>query len=427
MRQIGRRQLLGGLGIGTLGATLPTALLANDAPAFAAIRTLVTRYVRQRKVAGMVAAIGLGQGGLRTISAGRLAIGVPEKVDRDTLWRIYSMTKPVTGMAAMLLIEDGVLGLDQPIHEILPQFREMTVLKRPAGPLGDVEPARTAITIRHLLTHTAGLGYNIVSKGPIRDAYIASGINPGLVTRLAIPSIVRSEPARSFKAFADNLAKLPLVYQPGTKWSYSVGLDLLGYIIELAAGMPFESFLKKRLFDPLGMTSSFFTVPKARAADLAFNYAVLRNLLVPIDPGIGSVFTDKPSFPFGGAGLVSSARDYDRFLHMLMNYGALNGSRVMAEATARLAMSNLLPAGVDKSAMLVKGDFGAGGLVGYGGAGSAFGWAGAAGTIGFVDPVQKLRAACYAQYMPYSAYPLNEQFIQAIQMDIEDSGWRFTA
>ena len=153
------------------------------------------------------------------------------KADIDSLYRIYSMTKPITGMAVMMLIDEGKLGLDQPLAEMLPKFAEMKVQKEFDGGIApdDLEPAQRPITIRHLLTHTAGLGYSIVQKGPIKDAYEAAGLVPGQVTRLPMLKELfdQAEPLGSLEAFADGLAEMPLVAQPGTRWSYSVSIDLL--------------------------------------------------------------------------------------------------------------------------------------------------------------------------------------------------------
>src|SRR3546814_8297297 len=145
-----------------------------------------------------------------------------------TFWRLYSMTKPVTGMAAMLLIEEVRMALDQPIADFLPAFANMTVQNTPDGSITDVRPAKGPITVRQLLTHSAGLGYNIIQKGPIRDAYNAAGFLGGQVSRLPIPGFPPSSSAPCLAVFSDRLAHLTLVYEPGTRWSYSVGLDQVG-------------------------------------------------------------------------------------------------------------------------------------------------------------------------------------------------------
>ncbi|MDZ7588248.1 MAG: serine hydrolase domain-containing protein [Parasphingorhabdus sp.] len=216
--------------------------------------------------------------------------------------------------------------------------------------------------------------------------------------------MLRGIVAPDFGTFIDRLAQLPLVYQPGTRWSYSIGLDVMGYVIQQVSGMPFDAFLQKRIFNPLDMRSTFFTVPENRAVDLATNYAVVAGNVLPIDTGANSIYLDQPNFPFGGSGLVGSARDYDRFLGMLLGFGKLGDTRIMKPETARLGMSNLLPEGVTVGTQLrIEGGFGAGGLVGAGTATSpagTFGWGGAAGTMAFVDTLRGFRAGGYTQYMP---------------------------
>ncbi len=408
--------------IGTLGSISPASAFLFENNQFPKLTKIINDYVATKKVAGMMAAIGMGDAAPLSIAAGTLALDNDKAVDLDTLWRVYSQTKPITGMAAMMLIEDGVMKLDQPIADFLPEFADMKVLKNPNGALDDVIPARTKITIRHLLTHTAGLGYSIISQGPIRAAYVEQGINPGQVSRNTLPGFPKVPDTPDIVTFSKRLAALPLVYEPGTKWSYSIGLDLLGYVIQVAAGMPLEEFLQKRMFGPLGMKDTFFQVPQDRIKDFASNYAPFGGTLFPIDLAQNSIYLDKPPFAFGGAGLVCSARDYDKFLHMLMGFGALNGTRVMTEATAKLGMSNLLPEGADlKGSWVVNQGFGAGGRVGIGTALSplgTYGWGGAAGTAAFVDTQRKIRAGGYTQYMPSNVYPFQSNFPKYVYEDL---------
>lgn len=415
---LSRRAFVGGAM--ALGASLRFAA----SPAFAAtapwpgVTAMVGDYVRSGKVAGAVAAMALGQGEAAMIARGSLTFGLEGAVDGDSLFRIYSMTKPITGMAAMMLVEDGKLALDQPLAEILPKFAQMQVQRVPDGSLRDLVPAARPITIRHLLTHTAGLGYSIIQKGPIKTAYVRAGLVPGAISRLPLPGFGRGESVQSLALFADRLAAMPLVYQPGTRWSYSVGLDLLGRVIEVVSGQSFDRFLKERLFDPLGMTSTFFTVPRKEAHRLTTNYGVIGGMLLPLDPAALSVFLDRAGAPFGGSGLVSSPRDYDRFLRMLQGLGHFDGRQVMKEETVRLATSNLLPPGiVTKGTFANGGGFGAGGRVGLGPEEGTFGWAGAAGTIGFVDIKRGWRGAFYAQYMPADAWPAQRKFPEIAMTD----------
>jgi len=421
--QMSRRSLLRSgawLGAGAALGGLPHVAFAQDTAKWPNVAKLIEGYVSSRKLANVVAALGWDQNAPDVVASGNLAIGVDAPARIDSLYRIYSMTKPVTGMAAMILIDEGKLGLDQPLAEILPKYANMQVQKTYDGSLTDLEPAKRPITIRHLLTHTAGLGYGIIQKGPIKKAYEDAGLIPGQVTKLPIGALFgRGTPVRSLEQFADGLAAIPLVAQPGTRWLYSVGLDLMGRVIEVASGQPFDAFLKARIFDPAGMTSTFFEVPDSEIGRLTTNYGIVQGNLVPIDPANQSVYTDPPAFPFGGAGLVSSARDYDRFLRMLLGYGKIDGKRVMSELAVRVGTSNLLPEGVDLSGALggVQG-FGAGGRVGMGEQAGTYGWGGAAGTVGFVDMRRGMRATMMTQYMPSETYPLTAEFTQAVLADL---------
>lgn len=341
----------------------------------------------------------------------------------DTIFRIYSMTKPITGMIAMMLIDEGKLGLDQPIAEILPAFARMTVQNTPDGSITDVRPAKTPITVRHLLTHTSGLGYSITQKGPLKAAYEAAGLVPAQVSHLQIPGLSVRKTLPSLAAFADTLATMPLVYEPGTVWSYSVSLDLLGRVIEVVAGKPFDTVVAERIFGPCGMTSSGFRVAPANKDRLTSNYALVGGHLAPLDPAATSIYLDPPAYPFGGAGLVSSPRDYDRFLAMLLNWGTIDGTRVMSERAVRLGTSDLLPFGADRSridfgANAPAAGFGAGGRVGIGADAGTYGWSGAAGTVGFISYRAGLRAGLFTQYMPNAALPVQHEFEQSVRADV---------
>jgi CubicO group peptidase (beta-lactamase class C family) len=403
---------------GAATAFIPSQIWAAAAEKYPTIKAQFDAYVSAKKLAGMAAAIGRGSAAADLISVGTIAQGDSTPVDMDSLWRVYSMTKPITGMAAMILVGEGKMKLDQPIADFLPEFANMTVLSDPANSLAAV-PAKTQITIRHLLTHTAGLGYSIITKGPLLTAYLENGITPGIVSRFPIPGAPPSAPTPDLKTFSERLAKLPLIAEPGTKWSYSIALDLMGRVIEAVSGMDFEAFLKTRIFEPLKMTSSFFQVPASETKRFVTNYAPINGVLFPIDPAATSIYLDKPAFAFGGAGLVCSARDYDRFLSMLLNGGTLDGVTVMSPETAALGMSNLLPQGIDMKGTFAEGaGFGAGGRVGLGAQEGTYGWGGAAGTVAFVSTKLKLRATGMAQYMPSDVYPIHAEFSKWVMQDI---------
>lgn len=412
---LSRRAVMRGGAAALAGGVLAGPLLAQKAQDWPKVARFVSDAVRQRKVAGMVAALGWQQRAPDYITAGTRSFGGRDVVGADTLWRIYSMTKPITGIAAVMCIEDGKLALDQPLHEILPAFRNLWVQKTYDGPVSrdNLEELKRPITIRHLLTHTAGLGYTIVQQGPIRAAYIARDLSPAVLSRLQLANEVFGPPPRyDLATFADKLAEVPLVEQPGTRWRYSVSMDLLGRVIEVISGQRFDTFLKRRIFDPCGMTSTFFQVPGSEAHRLAANYFILGGMPLPLDPPDASVFLDKPPFPFGGSGLVSSARDFDRFLQMLAGRGAIGGEQVMSEASVALATSDLFPDTLAPGGGF-RGDefgFGAGGLVGRGEAAGTYGWFGAAGTSGLVNTRLALRTTLMTQYMPAEAYPYQEEF-----------------
>ncbi|MGH6652979.1 MAG: serine hydrolase domain-containing protein [Sphingopyxis sp.] len=422
---VSRRAMLGGLALGGTGLLLPQAAWAykeGGAQLYPATSAFIKGFVERRELAGTLAAIGKGQEEASFFGAGVQSLSDGVAVGPDTLWRLYSMTKPVTGIAAMLLIEDGKMKLDQPIADFLPAFAKMTVQNTPDGSITDVRPAKTMITVRHLLTHTAGLGYNIIQKGPIKKAYDDNGIVGGQASRLPLPGFPPVTPAPSLAAMADRLAALPLVYEPGTKWSYSIGLDLMGRVIEVVSGQSFDAFLQARLFGPLGMASTGFMVAAKDVGRFTSNYAAFGGALIPFDPATSSIYLDKPPYPFGGGGLVSSARDYDRFLAMLLGEGETRGERVMKVETARLAMSNLLDDSVDRKGSFVEGQgFGAGGRVSLptspGGEG-LFGWAGAAGTIGFVHRKLGYRVGGYTQIMPPETVSFQAKFGETVVKDI---------
>ncbi|MXP43209.1 serine hydrolase domain-containing protein [Allopontixanthobacter sediminis] len=421
-----RRSLLRGgawLGAGAALAGLPmgAAAFAKDSTASATwtnVAAMVNKYAGS-PLANMVASMGWGQQSPEIIAKGTLALGGATSAGIDSLYRIYSMTKPITGMAAMMLIDEGKLGLDQPLAEILPAYANMKVQRTPDGSITDTVPADRPITIRHLLTHTAGLGYGIIQKGPIKDAYEEMGLIPGQVSRIPIPGLGRGVPVTSLEAFADGLATLPLVYQPGTTWSYSVSLDLLGRVIEVVSGVPFDEYLATNIFKPCGMTSTWFQVPESEIGRLTANYGVVGGALLPIDPANASIYTLKPAFPFGGAGLVSSPRDYDRFLRMLLGYGKIDGTRVMGELAVRVGTSNLLPEVVDTAGTFADGaGFGAGGRVGLREQAGTYGWGGAAGTVALVNMKIGLRASLFTQYMPSDAFPVHGAFPVAVVADL---------
>jgi CubicO group peptidase (beta-lactamase class C family) len=421
---IGRRGFLGWSGVLAATTALAPAQLWAKAAAekYPTIKAEFDAYVSSGKLPGVLATIGRGNAAADIVAVGTIAQGDKTPVDVDSLWRVYSMTKPITGIAAMILIGEGKMKLDQPIADFIPEFAQMQVLTDPDNSLASV-PAKNQINVRHLLTHTAGLGYGIITKGPLLALYNEQGINPAIFSRFPIPGQAVPAPTPDLKTFAERVAKLPLIAEPGTKWSYSIALDLLGRVIEVASGMDFGTFLNIRIFEPLKMTSSYFQVPASETKRFVTNYAPMNGILFPVDPAGTSIYLDKPAFAFGGAGLVCSAHDYDRFLHMLQNGGELDGARIMSAETVALATSNLLPAGVKTEGTFIDGaGNGAGGRVGLGEFEGTFGWGGAAGTVAFVDTKRKLRAVCMAQYVPSNVYPFHQDFAKWVLKDLGIQG-----
>lgn len=423
--------LLAGTALHAQAAPQPRPAPATQSNAtLPATQTLFDGYVAAKKMPGIVGAFGGAGMPTQFVAAGRISTdpGAP-LAGPDSLWRIYSMTKPVTAMAAMILVEEGKLKLDQPISDFFPGFKSMKVLTSPDTSLDSV-PAKTPITVRHLLTHTAGLTYSIGAKGPLLKEVERLGLTPGAISAQS-EAVARAARPKTLAEFAERAATVPLIAEPGTKWSYSMGLDVMAAVVEKAAGQPFENFVQARLFTPLKMTSTYWTVPGGEVGRFATNYVFMGDAMVPFDPAATSVYLQPPSFPYGGAGLVSSARDYDRFLHMLQNGGELDGVRVMKAETAALAMSNLLPPGVTFEGV----GGGTGGTqaqvpMGYGAGGSVYladnpagaskgtyGWGGAAGTIAWVDPTRKMRGTVMVNYFPAEKWPLRQEVPAALLKD----------
>jgi CubicO group peptidase (beta-lactamase class C family) len=386
-----------------------------------AVRRLLDGYVADKKIAGAAAALSYGGSPPAYLSAGRIALDSPVRFDENSLCRIYSMTKPVTGVAAMMLVEDGRLALDQPVADVLPEFRSLRVAIDIQKSM-ESRPAVKTMTMRHLLTHTSGLSYWTPESGDgaLPKAYRERGITPGNYgPRLNRPGY--GPQAKNLVEMVKRVAELPLLCEPGTAWNYSIGLDVMGLVIERVTGKGFDVFLRERLFDPLGMSSTGFQVAPKNAARLTTNYNVTPEGLRPIDAAATSVWLRPPTLLAGGAGLVSTARDFARFGATLLGDGALGRVRVMKPETARLARSNLLPVGVVYSG----GGFGAGGLVVLSGGYTrfappgSFGFGGAAGTLWFIDPARRGNRVFMTQLMPPHPYPIRDDMAAAVEADLK--------
>lgn len=422
---LSRRTLLRGasmLGAGAALAGWPLSrafAAAGTEAQWPAVTALVEKYVARRKVSGMIAALGWRDNAPAFIARGREGFDDADVSSPTSLFRAYSMTKPVTGMAAMMLVDEGKLRLDQPLADFAPEFASMRVAIDPKVSL-DARPTDTPITIRHLLTHTSGQGYAVVGRNKVAEELARLGVNPGRITRRRIPGVSDFPATVGPDEFLRRAATVPLVAEPGTKWRYSMGLDVLGIVIARAAGVSgLDVFLQDRIFGPLGMASTGFQVPGSAGGQLTTNYGYLAGFPVAIDRPGNSIYRDPPPFAFGGSGLVTSPADFDRFLAMLVGYGSYGGQRVMSEAAVRLGTSNLLPVGADLTGSWVAGNhFGAGGIVGAGRDEGLFGWSGAAGTIGFAQMKLALRTGLYVQYMPQDKLPILKEFPVAVGADL---------
>ncbi len=414
--------LLGGAGALAalpIGAALAqVAEMSGTEGQWPTVTAMLDRYVKARKVSGMVAALGWHAAPPQYIARGLEGFDDKDADGPQSMFRAYSMTKPLTGMAAMILIDEGKLRLDQPLADFAPEFTHMQVAIDPKTSLA-ARPATAQITIRNLLTHTSGLGYAVVGKNKVADELRRLGVNPGLVSRRKLKGINDGPPVPSADEFLKLAASVPLVAEPGTKWSYSMGLDVLGLVIGRAAGMSFEAFLRERLLGPLAMTSSFFQVPTSASGHLTTNYGYVYGRPFPLDRPQSSIYAEPVPFAFGGSGLVTSPADFDRFLAMLVNLGTSDSTRVMSPAAVRMGTSNLLPATADLTGTWVAGQqFGAGGVVGTGKDEGLYGWSGAAGTMGFAQMKLGLRTSLYVQYMPTEKLPILKEFPKAVGADL---------
>jgi CubicO group peptidase (beta-lactamase class C family) len=390
------------------------------------------------------------------VSEGTLAFDSDAQMGPTSLFRVYSMTKPIIGVATMMLIEQGKLRLDQPLSDILPAFARMSVIE--GGDVTRTRPAASQILIRHLITHTSGLSYHI-NNSPMAPVYRANGLKPGDRSKTARPGEL--PPPRNLVEFGARLAKLPLEFDPGTRWQYSFGADLMGLVIQTVSGMPLWDFLHTRIFEPLRMPDTDFMVPPGKVGRLTTVYtktskapgAVVASsdgdlkpfaslkaipLIPPFPTPAGLIDSDdRKSSPFardrdlpsGGGGLVSTARDYIRFCDMLLNEGTSDGRRILKPETVRIARSNLMPPGPVFGMLGKPNGFGAlmqvvlpgGELPGAEPAGS-YGWSGAAGTSMWIDPVNEIAAVLMVQFMPAGAYPIYLEARAAVYRDLRMMG-----
>jgi CubicO group peptidase (beta-lactamase class C family) len=413
-RLVSRRGMLGVLGGVAACSALARITSAATRGDEHRVTELLRSYVTAGKIAGAVAVVGTPKGP-SFFAAGRISLAASAApADPDSLWRIYSMTKLITGAAAMALIEDGRLSLDLRVAELFPAFGSPRVLTDWTS--SEMRPARSDITVRHLMTHTSGLVGSMVPEPPLSTFYLDRKLNVSRVSLAADANVKHQSDLLNFAAAAGTV---PLVFDPGTSWSYGISSDVLGGVVEKVSAMPFEEFLAQRIFRPLGMTDTAFTVPASKLNRLATSYLVSSQGIEPIDTPPHSIFASPPPFPYPSSGLVSSARDFSRFAGMLLGEGTYKGARVLGTRTARLMMSNLLPEGVTA----MEQGWGAGGMVRLDSANEAtplgmhrgtYGWQGAGGTVAWVDRNAGIYAVLMTQYMPSDAYDLHSELATAI-------------
>jgi CubicO group peptidase (beta-lactamase class C family) len=360
----------------------------------ARIDRALQRYVDENRIAGIVALVLRDGQPVYERAVGWSDKEAGRKMTTDTIFRIASQTKAITSTAILSLVEEGKLTINDPVSRMIPQFAKTTVA---AG--GSTVPAKRPITIRDLLTHTAGISYG--TEPAIAALYEAKGLGPA--AGFGWYTADKEEPICSTM---ERLATLPFVAQPGEQWVYGYNTDILGCVVERASGMPLDAFIKTRITDPLKMTDTQFFLPAAQRNRLAAVYASGENGLItraPDGPRGQGNYVDGPRRSFaGGAGLLSTARDYSRFLEMIRRGGELDGVRILAPRTVKLMSTNQVgtlhsPNGLGFGLGFETTDrYGANGLDSEG----AFGWAGAYGTIYRIDPEARLVMVMMVQLLP---------------------------
>jgi len=362
-------------------------------------------HVAAGDMPGVVALVSR-QGEVHVEAVGTLSFGgAPMK--RDTIFRIASMTKPVIAAATLMLVEEGKLRLDDPVDAFLPELADRRVLRTVESAVDDTVPARRPVSARDLLTFTFGLGALMVwpPKYPIQKAAVEVGLAPVGPFQLDM----------SADEYMKRLGSLPLIYQPGERWLYHMGSDVLGVLIARVTGQPLETVLQERLFAPLGMRDTGFQVPAAKLDRFASAYMMdpQTKKLGFFDDAANSRWSKPPPFASGGGGLVSTVDDFHAFYRMLLSYGLHEGERILARPTVELMMSDQLTAEQKQGAELF---FGHGASWGMGGAvvtrrtdifatPGRFGWDGGYGTSAHLDPAENMIGILMTQRLMESPVP----------------------
>ncbi len=371
-------------------------------------------YVDEKKLAGISTLVARRGKVVHFEHVGMADINAGTSISAETIFRIYSMTKPITSVAALMLMEEGRFRLNDPVKEYLPEFKENRVLDT-TGML--VTPAQP-MTIRHLFTHTAGLSYGFDENFLIDRHY-----------QQQVWGAIRSNPEMTLAAWIGAIAQMPLAYHPGTRYRYSVATDVLGYLVEVVSGMGFADFLQQRIFAPLGMVDTFFAVPAEKLDRFAANYGPQEGGgLKVIDTPRESQYARSTPRPSGGGGLLSTTPDYLRFAQMLLNGGEFDGVRLLGRKSVELMTTNHLPDGIfvdnDPKSGLGFGlgvslllDLGKGQTLGSVG---NYGWGGAANTNFWIDPKEALLGIIMLQFMPSGTFPVIADFRNLVYQALVD-------
>jgi CubicO group peptidase (beta-lactamase class C family) len=365
---------------------LPSASAESEgmsAERLARVNSGMKELVDQGRLAGSVTMVARHGKVVEFDAVGKRDIASNAPMQKDSIFRIYSMSKPITGVAMMMLFEEGKWQLNDPVAKYIPEFAKLKVYGTDANNNVVMKDPAHPVTMRELMSHSGGFTYGFFSNTAVDKLQLEADL---------------LNPNNTLDEFIKRVAKLPLNAQPGTEWHYSISVDIQGYIVQKLSGMPFEEFLEKRIFKPLGMVDTGFYVPKEKLNRFAEFYSYDKDgklQAVGVHDGLNHDFGAKPALSSGGGGLVSTAADYMRFCQMVLNGGQLDGVRLLSPLTVELMHTNVLPANVP---ILSPGagfglDFAvytdpvaAGGYFGKG----TFFWGGAAGTWFWIDPVNDL-------------------------------------
>jgi putative heme-binding domain-containing protein len=391
------------------------------------VNKLVQDHIDRHEISGAVVLI--QQRGKVSLfrASGQADVESKIPMSRDTIFRIASMSKPITSVAVMMLVEEGKLRLDDPVAKHLPEFQDMTVLvpAKDADKGYRLVKAERPITIRHLLTHTSGITYRFFGKPHLGKLYAEAGVSDGLV-----------ETAGTIGDNVKRIAKLPLLHQPGTAWEYGLNTDVLGRVVEVASGKTLDEFFRERIFEPLGMHDTGFLVPKEKRSRLAAVYAPTDKKTIrrigsgKVEIGLLTYSATYPTaddshYYSGGAGLTSTAHDYARFLQMLLNRGELDGKRLLKPETVDQMTRNQL-GDLNASFAIHGGSFGYGFGVVTGrekppsaASVGSYSWGGFFYTFFWVDPRRQLIGIILTQLYPNGHLSLHKDFQAAVYEDLK--------